>query len=115
MFMALVDLAVIAAMKAMHALSHYSFKLDLGYEMTLPLVRQRSALPRLSRSIKLAMDMVGIVALTSANNPTAAGDHLQQRQRCRNCLDAGVKDALQMRRVRKGHLHATHQNCLLLF
>ena len=36
-FMALVDLAVIAAMKAMHALSHYSFKLDLGYEMTLPL------------------------------------------------------------------------------
>lgn len=87
-FMALVDVAVIASMKSMQALNHYSFKMDVGYEMTLPLVRQRSVLPRLSKPIKLAMELVGV----EVNHPRVPDDQQQVRQRCRICLNEGVKE-----------------------
>lgn len=87
-FMTLIDVSVIAAMKSMAAPNHYKFKMDLGYEMALPLVRQRSCHPRLTRAIKMAMHLIGIEG-TSVLTSTESNN---QRRRCKTCQDSGRKD-----------------------
>ena len=88
-FMAFVDVAIVAAMKTKESFSHYRFKMDLGYEMTLPLVRQRSNQTRLTRVIKMAMYQVGVHLVA----PVAVDNQQQpSRRRCKTCQSRGHED-----------------------
>ena len=89
-FITLAGVAVIAAMKARDASDQYPFKRDLGYDLALPLVRQRSQQRHLTRAIKMAVRLVGVEAVPEDNHGANADQHA--RQRCEICRDAGVKD-----------------------
>ena len=65
LFFSMLDAAAFAAfclMKNATATndSHYTFKLELGYEMTIPLVKMRASLPTLTRKTMASMKLVGI-------------------------------------------------------
>jgi len=84
LFMALMDVAIVASYKARlldgSTMNHYEFKRDLGYELVMPLVIERSRLPNLQSRIKEAMRSIGvIVPLINVNNNNNRQQPLIQR------------------------------------
>lgn len=107
-FMALVDVGVVAAMRTMEQneldiVSHFNFKCDLGFQLAMPLVRHRATLPNLKRSIKDSMRLLGVTFPSPRNAPitplpaTRCGYCTRQqdrktRMRCSMCSVSICKD-----------------------
>ena len=89
------NVAVIAAMKSVATCDHYRFKLAIGFEMTLPFVRQRAMQQQFTFKIKRTMIMVGIVFDSPATNTS-----LVRRRRCDSCVEKGTKDRKHSFRAR---------------
>ena len=61
--------------------SHYDWRKELAYELTLPLVRRRSQMPGLRSTIKLAMSMIGVDDTSSSS----ASAMPRGKSRCSAC------------------------------
>ena len=103
-----VDVTVIAVIKYMQESSHNSFKPDLGYEMTLPLVNQRF-LQSLSWANRLAMHFAGVKAVAVATKPAAAIDRPNQQLQRQLCK---IRQAAEMKDTKTVSLCCMHQTCL---
>jgi hypothetical protein len=80
-FFTFVDVAIVAAMKLMNVSDHYHFKLELAYELIMPLIMERSRLPNLKKTVRSAMENIGI----DFNVPKPAPPESVKTGRCGFC------------------------------
>lgn len=111
-FFTLADTAVIGGLTMLRettgdpAISHYEFKKQLAYQLCLPLVHERAAIPRLPVSVRAAMTLIGVHRLPPVH-PAA-----EKKSRCHYCPRSMDKKTSKTCSACEKHMCEAHRSGL---